>query len=300
MSTTETDPVTGTDAAGRADDVTAAASALRALAAEDGGEVLAGQLSRLVTLIATEAARTKRFRTDLLEALVPAPVDGVAGGPEGAHTRSALQKLTIAKLRTLIDREGMDPDRTIRSRTTKGELIDLILAFEASRGEAAGKTTGNAETAGTPNTAERTDGHRAELTPTETGSASARQPAAQEAEPDTTQAQPDDTASEPVAAPQPVPENAPAATDDRPPANPPKRRRRPAPLDPYAVVNSDGADGLRHQLQRLNIEELKDIIAEYGMNYDGRAMSWHDHNRFVERIVEKADFGATQGKAFRR
>lgn len=35
------------------------------------------------------------------------------------------------------------------------------------------------------------------------------------------------------------------------------------------------------------------------MNHDNRAMGWKDHHRFVERIIEKADFGATQGKAFR-
>lgn len=241
--TDSTGPTTG--ATEPIDDVSAAAAALRALAAADGGEVLARQLSRLVMVIADEAVRTKRFRGDLLAALAVEPAADPAAEPpaSGPLTRTQLQRMTKAELKKLIDRGGMDRDRTLRSRSTKGEMVELILAFQASQVETA--------------------------VPTDAPSP--------------------DAPMEPTA----------AATVPLPPANPAKRRRQPSPLDPYATAASVGADGLRDQLMRLDIEQLKDVIAEYGMNYDGRAMSWRDHRRFVDRILEKTDFGATQGSAFR-
>ncbi len=227
------------------DDITAASAALRALAATDGGEVLAGQLSRLVAVISNEAVRTRSFRSDLVAALVPEPAtdEGLAG----PFSEGKLQRMTKAELQKLITAQGMDPDRTIKSRTTKGEMIALVLAFQGS-------------------------GPQVEDVPV----AGAIEPVAEH------------TATTQVDAPEAAPL-----------ANPPKRRRRPSPLDPYAVVADDGVEGLRQRLQPLDIEELKDIIAEYGMNHDGRAMSWKDHRRFVDRIIEKVDFGTTQGSAFR-
>ena len=38
---------------------------------------------------------------------------------------------------------------------------------------------------------------------------------------------------------------------------------------------------------------------EYGMDYDRRAMSWSDTGRLVGRIIERAEFGITQGSAIR-
>lgn len=223
---------TETPTADHGDDVSAATAALRALAATDGGEVLAGQLSRLVAVIAHEAVRTKRFRTDLVSALVPGPAAGPAEGrdPAGVDvapgaTRTELNRMTKPELQRLIEREGMDPGGKIRSRSTKGQMIDLVLAFRASTSDA------------------------------------------------------------------PAP--------DSPATEPPKRRRQPSPLDPYAVAASDGVEGLREQLQHLDVEQLKDIVAAYGMNNDRRAMGWTDHGRLVERILARTDFGATQGSAFR-
>ena len=124
MTTTAT-PMPGTD-------VEVAAAALRALAYTEGGAVLAGQLSRLVTVIANEAVRTQRFRSDLVAALVPEPA---SGGGSAALSASKLGGMTRAQLRKLIDSEGMDPERTLRSRTTKGEMIELILAFRRLESE---------------------------------------------------------------------------------------------------------------------------------------------------------------------
>ncbi|MEA5155275.1 hypothetical protein [Raineyella sp.] len=253
------------------DVVNAAASALRALSETEGGDRLARQLSRLVMAIADEAARTKRFRGDLLAALtLEPPADPAASGP---LTRTRLQRLTKADLSRLINRDRMDPDRTLKSRSTKGEMIELILAFQASQVEIAVSTDDSVQDAPMEPTAAAT-------------------PAATSVQ------------ASPPLAPERVAEQASESAPDEstaplPPTNPPKRRRQPSPLDPYAVAAADGADGLRDQLMRLDIEQLKDVIAEYGMNYDGRAMSWHDQHRLVNRILEKTDFGATQGAVFR-
>lgn len=248
------------------DDVNAATTALNALADTEDGAVLAGQLSRLVLVIAGEAARTKRFRGDLLAALALEPeADPAAAGP---LTRARLQRLTKPDLRKLIDRDRMDPNRTIKSRSTKGEMIDLIISFGASSTEPMA-----------PQPEDRQPENRS-------------QPAAAV---DSLTASPTPEAS-PAAESEAGGTDAPSAIS---PANPPRRRRRPSPLDPYAVAASDGVEGLREHLQPFDIEELKDVIAEYGMNHDGRAMSWKDRHRLVERILEKADFGATQGNAFR-
>ncbi|SDB81477.1 hypothetical protein GA0111570_103288 [Raineyella antarctica] len=234
-------------APGATDDLTAASVALRALAAADGGEVLAGQLSRLVAVIANEAVRTRRFRTDLLAALVPAPEGEAAGG---TGSRPDLERMTKAQLQKLIDSNGMDPRQVIKTRTTKGEMVDLIVAFQQAAGR---ESTGPADTPG---------------------------------------AAPDEAAET-------VTKSAASPAIDQPPANPQKRRRQPSLIDPYEVAARDGLDGLRAELQRLDVEQLKDVIAEYGMNYDGRAMGWKDHHRFVERVLEKTGFGTTQGDAFR-
>lgn len=263
--TTETNPT---------DEVTAASAALRALAAADGGAVLAGQLARLVTVIADEAVRTKRFRTDLLAALAPeraaaavADPDAGTDGSTSSDSRSRLNRMTKPELQRLIAQEGMDPHGTIKSRSTKGQMIDLILAFRTSSSE--------------------------EVTQAPAPSAPAPSASAPDA-PATDSDAPQSPASDATAA-------ASAETPDAsgPPANPPRRRRQPSVLNPYEVAASDGVQGLREQLQKLDVEQLKDIVAEYGMNNDRRAMGWTDPGRFVERIMEKTDFGATQGQAFR-
>ena len=258
-------------------DIDAAAEALRALGGTDGGGHLAGQLSRLIVVIAHEAVRTKRFRNELLDALVPAP-DG-AGASEtgsGSASRRELEKLTKDQLKALIDREGMDPKATIKSRTTKGVMIDLVLSFQETKDAQTPDAVAPAEAAPDPTATETVVEKDASSTQV-----------------DATAADRTTTSAAEVA---PVTES---TAVDQPPANPPKRRRQPSPIDPYAIAARDGVEGLRGELQRLDIEQLKDTIAEYGMNYDGRAMGWKDHHRFVERVIEKTDFGTMQGNAFR-
>ncbi|GAA3459519.1 hypothetical protein GCM10018963_15320 [Saccharothrix longispora] len=76
-------------------------------------------------------------------------------------------------------------------------------------------------------------------------------------------------------------------------------RRTPGPWDPFAVFNEVGADGLRERLLELDLEQLRDIIAEHGMDADKLAMKWKDTSRVAERIVERVMSRSEKGSAFR-
>jgi hypothetical protein len=78
-----------------------------------------------------------------------------------------------------------------------------------------------------------------------------------------------------------------------------KNRRAPAALDPIEVVAS-GVEVLRSRLAPLNIEQLQDIVAEYGMDPGKVVAKWRTPDRIIDRIVEIASVRAQKGDAFRR
>ena len=75
-------------------------------------------------------------------------------------------------------------------------------------------------------------------------------------------------------------------------------RRTPAVLDPVELARQ-GEDVLRAQLNMLNREQLRDVVAQYGMDPGRLVMKWKDTNRVMDRIVELALTRATKGDAFR-
>lgn len=75
-------------------------------------------------------------------------------------------------------------------------------------------------------------------------------------------------------------------------------RRPPATLDPVHLAR-DGSDQLRERLRTLELSQLLDIVAEYGMDPGKLVMKWKDPQRVVDRIVEMAVARATKGDAFR-
>jgi hypothetical protein len=80
----------------------------------------------------------------------------------------------------------------------------------------------------------------------------------------------------------------------------PKRARRAlGPWDPYDVYAQVGEAGLREQLSQLELEQLRDIVAEHGMNTDGLAMRWTKADRVVGRIVDRVVDRSAKGDAFR-
>ena len=81
----------------------------------------------------------------------------------------------------------------------------------------------------------------------------------------------------------------------------PKRtgRRTPGAIDPFALYGQDGEDGLRARLGQLDLEQLRDIVAEHGMDHDRLAMKWKDPSRVIDRIIEKVSARSSKGSAFR-
>lgn len=74
-------------------------------------------------------------------------------------------------------------------------------------------------------------------------------------------------------------------------------RRTPAVFDPVALAQyGDGV--LRARLGALDIEQLKDIIAEYGMDTTKLAMKWKSSERLVSHIVQISINRAKKGEAF--
>lgn len=75
-------------------------------------------------------------------------------------------------------------------------------------------------------------------------------------------------------------------------------RRAPALIDPVAVALSSPEE-LQNSLKSLDLGQLLDIVAEYGMDPGKLVMKWKDRDRVVDRIVEVSISRATKGDAFR-
>ena len=84
------------------------------------------------------------------------------------------------------------------------------------------------------------------------------------------------------------------AKDERP-----RNRRTPAILDPVAVLREHGDQELRSRLSGLGLEQLKDIVAQYGMDPGKLVMKWKTQERVADRIVELSTKRAQKGDAFR-
>ena len=76
-------------------------------------------------------------------------------------------------------------------------------------------------------------------------------------------------------------------------------RRNPGPFDPFAVYAEGQEALLRQRLDGVDLEGLRDILAEHGMDNDRLAMKWKDPKRVVDRIVERVADRSAKGSAFR-
>lgn len=79
----------------------------------------------------------------------------------------------------------------------------------------------------------------------------------------------------------------------------PKNRRPPALIDPVQLVRQ-GEAGLREALSPLSLDELRDVVAEYGMDTSRLVMKWTARERVIDRIVELSLTRAHKGDAFRK
>lgn len=89
-----------------------------------------------------------------------------------------------------------------------------------------------------------------------------------------------------------------ATSETTPATTPAKRRRRPAVLDPFSVL-SEGEQQLRGQLKSLDMDALKDIVAEFGLDPSRLVSRWKKADRVVEHIVATVVARARRGDAFR-
>ena len=78
----------------------------------------------------------------------------------------------------------------------------------------------------------------------------------------------------------------------------PSNRRAAALLDPVLLARESEAK-LREALRKLNLEQLKDVVADYGMDSGKLVIKWKTPERIIDRIADVAMQRAQKGDAFR-
>jgi hypothetical protein len=76
-------------------------------------------------------------------------------------------------------------------------------------------------------------------------------------------------------------------------------RREPAKLDPFKILAEGGEHALIARLAELDQEELRDIVAQYGMDPRRLVMKWRDSERIREHIMVTTVQRSRKGDAFR-
>jgi hypothetical protein len=69
-------------------------------------------------------------------------------------------------------------------------------------------------------------------------------------------------------------------------------------VDPFKLLSS-GEQHLRSELAKLELEQLKDIVAEYGMDTSRLALKWKSHERLVDFVVNTVVARNRKGDVFR-
>ena len=77
-----------------------------------------------------------------------------------------------------------------------------------------------------------------------------------------------------------------------------RNRRKPAPFDPF-LIYAEGESALRTRLGELDLEALKDIVAEYGMDPGKLVLKWKTKERILEHILSTVQARSKKGDAFR-
>lgn len=75
-------------------------------------------------------------------------------------------------------------------------------------------------------------------------------------------------------------------------------RRTPPAVDPF-ILYEQGEDHLRHALGDLNLDQLKDVVAGYGMDRARLALRWRKPDRLVDLVVETVKTRSHKGEVFR-
>ncbi|EDH0695994.1 TPA: hypothetical protein N3A45_000218 [Salmonella enterica subsp. salamae serovar [1],40:z35:e,n,x,z15] len=75
-------------------------------------------------------------------------------------------------------------------------------------------------------------------------------------------------------------------------------RRNKAIIDPIEIYRQSNKQNLEVELSKLDIEQLKDIVAEYGMDSQKLIMKWKQKEKIANKIVEITQSRAEKGTAF--
>ena len=76
-------------------------------------------------------------------------------------------------------------------------------------------------------------------------------------------------------------------------------RRAAARLDPFKVLTESDEAGLNLQLSQLDLESLRDIVAQFGMDPRRLVMKWKSPERVREHVTATTVQRARKGDAFR-
>lgn len=76
-------------------------------------------------------------------------------------------------------------------------------------------------------------------------------------------------------------------------------KRKAAALNPEILLLERGEVQLINELNALDLEDLRDIISEFGMDPSKRAIKWKTKDKVVDYIVEVSRNRSTKGNAFR-
>jgi hypothetical protein len=76
------------------------------------------------------------------------------------------------------------------------------------------------------------------------------------------------------------------------------RRRAPAVMDPFEIYRND-PEALRPALEQLDIEQLKDVVAQYAMDARRLALKWKTPERLVALIEQVVEQRLRKGDSFR-
>jgi hypothetical protein len=74
-------------------------------------------------------------------------------------------------------------------------------------------------------------------------------------------------------------------------------RRAPAVLDPVELAR-EGEAALRARLSGLNLEQLKDVVADYGMDPGKLVLKWKTPDRVIDKIVDVSLGRVKKGEGF--
>ena len=76
-----------------------------------------------------------------------------------------------------------------------------------------------------------------------------------------------------------------------------RRKRQPPVFNPMDIGEEEGI--LVERLHALSVEQLRDIVAAYGMDPSGRALRWNQPDQLIAFILEVSHRRVTKGDAFR-